>query len=152
MIDLIIGAALEAAHDDWRLEQPSRSVYASVIREAARIPDRLRPWASCVLARESGGTLDRPYSGAGARNPSPNSSAQGRWQFLDNSWRHGLAYMVAGRLKDHGMPRDDARQLRIWLHDTPIAEWPAPYQDVGFVAVVLSGGQHHWNGPGCGRP
>lgn len=150
MIDLIIGAALEAAHDDWRLEQPSRSVHASVIRQAARIPDRLRPWASCVLARESGGSLDRPYSGAGARNPS--SSASGRWQFLDTSWRHGLAYMVAGRLKAHGMPRDDARQLRVWLHDTPIAEWPAPYQDIGFVAVVLSGGQHHWNGPGCGRP
>lgn len=146
MWETLLIAALEASRDDW-LDRPSRSVHASVVREAASIPSPWRPFAACVLDRESGGTLDRPYSGAGARNPS--SSAQGRWQFLDNSWRRGLAYMTVHRLKDHGLPKPAAKTLREWLHDTPIAEWPAPYQDTGFVAVILSGGSHHWNGPGC---
>ena len=130
---------LEASRDDW-VDRPSRSAHASVIGEAADIPAAWETFAACVSDRESGGSYT-------ARNPT--SSASGRWQFLDRSWRHGLAYMVAARLKAHGMAHADAREVREYLHDTPIAAWPGPYQDTGFIAVLLSGGQHHWNGPGC---
>ena len=141
MMDMLLGAAVEAAAGDaWRVDRPSRGSHASAVRDASRIPQHVRPFAECVSDRESSGSYT-------ARNPT--SSAQGRWQFLDNSWRRGLGYMVAARLKAHGMPKPAARQVREHLHDTPIAAWPGPYQDVGFVAVVLSGGSHHWNGPGC---
>jgi len=141
VIEALLGAVLEAARDDW-VTQPSRSAYVSVIRQAADIPDQWQRFADCVSDRESGGSYT-------ARNPS--SSAQGRWQFLDTSWRvnGGLHHMVVKRLRAHGLPDQAAVQLRRHLRDTPIAEWPGPYQDTGFVAVVLSGGQHHWNGPGC---
>lgn len=132
---------LEAASGDvWIVERPSRGLHASAVRDAARIPRHVRPFAECVSDRESSGSYT-------ARNPA--SSAQGRWQFLDNSWRRGLGYMVAARLKAHGMPKTAARQVREYLHDTPIAAWPGQYQDAGFVAVIASGGSHHWNGPGC---
>lgn len=139
MLDTLLQAALEVARDDWHT-RPSRSVYAATVRQAADIPAAWEPYAACVSDRESGGSYT-------VKNP--KSSAQGRWQFLDQSWRRGLGYMVADRLKDHGMPKPAARQIREYLHDTPIAQWPGPYQDVGFVAVVLSGGKNHWNGPGC---
>jgi len=141
VIEALLGAVFEAARDDW-VTQPSRSAYVSVIRQAADIPDQWQRFAECVSDRESGGSYT-------ARNPS--SSAQGRWQFLDTSWRvnGGLHHMVVKRLRAHGLPDRAAVQLRKHLRDTPIAEWPGPYQDAGFVAVILSGGQHHWNGPGC---
>ena len=141
MLDMLLGAAVEAASGDaWRVERPTLGIHASAVREASRIPQHVKPFAECVSARESSGSYT-------ARNPT--SSAQGRWQFLDNSWRRGLGYMVAARLKAHGMPKPAARQVREYLHDTPIAAWPGPYQDVGFVAVIASNGSHHWNGPGC---
>lgn len=139
MLDTLLQAALEVARDDWHT-RPARSVHAATVRQAADIPAQWEPFAACVSDRESGGSYT-------ARNPT--SSAQGRWQFLDNSWRRGLGYMVAARLKAHGMPAPAARQVREYLHDTPIAAWPGPYQDVGFIAVILSGGKHHWNGPRC---
>jgi len=116
---------------------------------AGAFPRSVVPFASCVLARESGGTLDDRQSGAGARNPSPNSSASGRWQFLNNDWNHGLPYMVADRLVRFGLPRPDARKVRIALQNAPIYEWHGYFQDIGFLEVVSRGGAHHWNGPGC---
>jgi hypothetical protein len=118
-----------------------------VLRLASTVPESLVPWASCVLDRESGGTLDRIQSGVGARNPS--SSASGRWQFLASNWQHGLPYMVADRLVRFGLPRPDARQVRVALQRTPIHEWHGYFQDIGFLEVVERGGRHHWNGPGC---
>lgn len=129
---------------EWALNRPSRGVHASVVRDAATIPRSLRPWAACVLDRESGGSLDDRSSGVGARNPS--SSASGRWQFLDRSWRDGLAYMVRDRLVDHGLPHRQAREVRVWLQQRPISEWPGWYQDIGFLEVVQRGGRHHWSG------
>ena len=129
---------------EWALNRPSRGAHGSVVRDAATIPRSLRPWAACVLDRESGGTLDRRSSGQGARNPS--SSAAGRWQFLDNSWRRGLSFMVRDRLVEFGMPRSRAREVRLWLERRNISEWPGWYQDIGFLAVVERGGRHHWNG------
>lgn len=132
---------------EWAIQRPSRGAHASAVREAATFPRSLRPWAACVIDRESGGTLDERTSGQGAANPA--SSARGRWQFLDNSWRRGLAFMVKDRLVEHGMPKQQAKQVRIWLQQRSIAQWPGWYQDIGFIEVVERGGRHHWNGPGC---
>lgn len=149
MIDTLIGAAVELAHDPARdlvVERPSRSV--SVVREASRVPGPLRRWAACVLHRESGAALDRPQSGAGARNTS-GSSASGRWQFLQTSWGRSLPYMVADQLVDHGLPRAEARKVRAYLQSIPIYRWPGVYQDMGFIEVVQRGGWAHWRGAGC---
>lgn len=129
---------------EWALKRPSRGAHGSVVRDAATIPRSLRSWAACVLDRESGGTLDRRSSGQGARNPA--SSASGRWQFLDRSWRRGLSFMVRDRLVEFGLPRSQARAVRAYLSARPISEWPGWYQDIGFIEVVSRGGKHHWNG------
>lgn len=118
-----------------------------MVLEAAEFPRSIQGFASCVLARESGGTLDERQSGSGARNPT--SSASGRWQFLNNAWNDSLPYMVADRLVRFGLPRPDARKIRIALQDTPIYEWHGYFQDIGFLEVVSRGGRHHWDGPGC---
>ena len=149
MIDVILGAALEVAHDADRelvVERPSRSV--AVVRNASRVPTAWRNFAACVLKRESGATLDRPQSGAGARNTA-GSSASGRWQFLQGSWGHSLPYMVADQLVDHGLPRAEARSVRKYLQGLPIHRWPGVYQDMGFIEVVQRGGWAHWRGAAC---
>ena len=125
--------------------QPTRSAWAMpVLRGAAAIPRHWVPFARCVLDRESGGTLERIQSGAGARNSS--SSASGRWQFLDSQWRGGLSHMVTERLVKFGLPKADGKKVQRWLASHPIADWHGYYQDTGFVSVVLAGGRHHWNG------
>jgi len=121
----------------------------SVVLQAAEFPHSIRDFAACVLRRESGGTLHERQSGVGARNPSPDSSASGRWQFLNNDWNHGLPYMVRDRLVRFGMPKDQARKIRAYLQSIPIWEWHGYFQDIGFLEVVSRGGAHHWNGPGC---
>lgn len=151
MLDALVFAAAMAIPADvsdreWAVHRPSRGVHASAVRDAATFPAGIRSWASCVIDRESGGTLDDRSSGVGARNPS--SSASGRWQFLNNDWNHGLPYMVRDRLVDHGMSKADAREVRIWLQQRPISQWPGWYQDIGFLEVVERGGRHHWNGGG----
>lgn len=124
-----------------RTEPPSRAARSAVVADAAALPTRWRAFGRCVAMRESHGNPR-------ARNP--RSSAQGRYQFLDRSWRHGLAHMVTERLRDHGMPRAEARALRAWLRAHEIAAWPARLQDVGFAAVVTAGGWRHWTGGhGC---
>ena len=149
MIDAIImtmALSVTASSDDRELalNRPSRGTNASVVRAAATIPPRWRAFAACVIKRESGGTLDRIQSGVGARNPT--SSASGRFQFLDNSWRNGLSFMVRDRLVEFGMPRADARQVRRYLATQPIYKWHGYWQQIGFVEVLSRGGAHHWNG------
>jgi hypothetical protein len=101
-------------------------------------------FASCVIKRESGGSLDRIQSGVGARNPS--SSAAGRFQFLDTSWRRGLSFMVRDRLVRFGMPKAQAREVRRYLGGRHIATWHGYWQQIGFLEVVHRGGRFHWNG------
>jgi hypothetical protein len=149
MIDsLLLTMTLMSGNDRAvSLEQPSRGSHASVIREAAKVPAKHRSFASCVLDRESGGTLDRIQSGVGAKNP--NSTASGRWQFLDSQWREGLSFMVRDRLVQFGMPNDDARTIRQQLSTQPIYEWHGYWQQIGFVEVITRGGEQHWKGHGC---
>ena len=131
----VVALALPAADNDreWAVSRPSRSV--SAIREATRIPTRWQRFHDCVVQRESGGNPT-------ARNP--RSSAQGLFQFLDRSWRRGLAYMVADRLRDNGASRAQAKAVRVWLQGREIATWPAQYQRMGFLEVVQRGGSYHW--------
>ena len=137
--------AAQSTNDrEWAVNRPSRGAHASAVRKAATVPRSIRGWASCVLDRESGGDLERTQSGAGARNPV--SSASGRWQFLDTSWRRGLSFMVRDRLVQFGMPKAQAREARIWLGNHHISDWPGVLQDVGFNEVVERGGRFHWNG------
>jgi len=134
--ELMTMAALALPHSDkGRDVPPSRTAVSRIEAAATILPARWVPFARCVSARES-------HNSYTARNP--HSSAQGRWQFLDRLWRSPLAYMVAARLKDHGMPAPMARTIRITLQRTEIAAWPPRYQDIGFAAVITSGGAHHW--------
>jgi hypothetical protein len=144
---LLITATLTLGIDrEVSLHQPSRGAYSSAVREAARVPDRWRAYAECVLRRESGGVLHNKQSREDARNPT--SSAQGRWQFLQ-AWQHGGSFMVRDRLVQYGMPKDQARQVREWLGSHQIADWDGYWQDILFNEVIERGGKKHWNGPGC---
>lgn len=148
MIDalLIAGAVLAGptASPEWQIARAPLSVAA--IRKASTPPKRWRAFARCVIDRESGATLSRPQSGAGARNP--HSSAAGRWQFLQNSWGQSLPYMVRDRLVDHGMKSKEARKVRLYLQSIPIHRWHGRYQDAGAYEVLERGGSHHWRLPG----
>jgi hypothetical protein len=139
-----VSNSVDSGDREWAVQRPNRGVHARVVVAAATFPRSLRPWAACVLDRESGGTLDRRSSGQGARNGA--SSAAGRWQFLDRSWRRGLSYMVADRLVAYGMPKRQARAVRTYLAARNISKWPGWFQDIGFLEVVKRGGRFHWNG------
>ncbi len=136
-----------AAADDWRVHRPDRGKHGSVVREAATVPSKWRPFAECVLRRESGGVLHNKQSREDAQNGT--SSAAGRWQFLQ-AWQHGGSFMVRDRLVRFGMPKDQAREVRRYLGDRPIHRWDGWLQDVLFNEVVQRGGWRHWTGGhGC---
>jgi hypothetical protein len=126
----------------WKISRPRVGRYGPAVIAASRVPDHWRPFAACVLKRESGGNLVNTLSGSGARNPA--SSAQGRWQFLDRLWRESLAGQVASRLRQHGMPVGVSYRSRNWMRQHQIADWPGVLQDVGFVEVLARGGSSHW--------
>lgn len=110
--------------------------------QAAIIPSHQRAFAECVSDRESGGDY---------RAENPTSTASGRWQFLDSRWREGLAWMVAARLRDHGLSASESRRIRLVLRSTDISEWSPQYQDAGFIAVLNArgpfSGWRHWYHP-----
>lgn len=154
MLESLIASAvlaLPAVDNDreWAANRPSRGSYSRVVARAAQPPGKLIRWASCVLDRESGGTFDRRQSGVGALNP---SGAAGRWQFMP-AWRNGLPYMIRDRLVQFGMPKPQARQVRLYLSDLHyIHKYPGVYQDIAMLEVVERGGAFHWDGHSCGRP
>ena len=154
MIEVLIASAVLAlgpadSDREWAANRPTRGAHSRVVTQAAQPPARLVRWATCVLDRESGGTFDRRQSGVGALNP---SGAAGRWQFMP-AWRNGLPYMIRDRLVQFGMPKKQARQVRIYLSDLHyINRYPGVYQDIGMLEVVSRGGAFHWDGHTCGRP
>ena len=115
---------------------------ARIVATAGRIPAAWEPFRDCVVNRESHGN---------PRAQNPVSSAQGKYQFLDNNWRHGAGWNVYSRLRDAGMPRPQARRILAKLHVTPIKRWREEYQDAAFAFVILvPRGWRHWSGGnGC---
>jgi hypothetical protein len=111
--------------------------------QAAHIPPHQQAFAACVSERESHGNY---------RARGDESSARGRWQFLDRQWRNGLAYMVAARLQHFGMSRAAAKHVRIHLQSISIDRWDAVYQDIAFVSALNArgpwSGWRHWYQPG----
>jgi hypothetical protein len=142
MIEMLIGAALEATVEPDRLEaatRPSRGTPAArIVFDASQPPPGWEKFAECVAARESN---HNPNAVNGA------SLAAGLYQFLP-AWRNGLPYMVADRLVRFGMPRPVARTIRVDLARTPIQGWAPVYQRIGFAEVIDRGGDEHWALPG----
>jgi hypothetical protein len=129
---------LMATGPDDRTPAPSRAAAATA--SASIVPGRWQAFARCVERRESHGQ-------PGIVNHS--SGAAGLFQFMP-AWRHGLPYMVAHRLHEHGMARHDAAAIRRRLASLPINRWPAIYQRIGFAEVIATGGWRHWTGGhGC---
>lgn len=118
------------------------AIHLSAIQhQAAQSP--MPQFSHCVAQRESHGNPK-------ARNP--RSSAQGKYQFLDRSWRRGLAFMVRDRLVQFGTPKAQASRIRVTLTRKPIATWPEVLQDVGHAEVLERGGWFHWrNHDRCDR-
>ena len=102
-------------------------------------------WRKCVMRRES----NYRYK---AKNRS--SSASGAYQFLDNSWRDGLVWMMIKESKKTG---DDLDPYLRDLFDVHITQWNRYFQDRAFfTALNFEGkwaGKKHWNatvpGTGC---
>ena len=102
-------------------------------------------WRKCVMKRES----NYRYK---AKNRS--SSASGAYQFLDNSWRDGLVWMMIKESKKTG---DDLDPYLRDLFDVHITQWNRYFQDRAFfTALNFEGkwaGKKHWNatvpGTGC---
>lgn len=107
----------------------------SAVHSAAHIPASQQAFASCVSNRESHGNY---------RARGDESSARGRWQFLDLQWRRGLSYMVAERLRDHGMARQESKRVRIHLQSISIDRWEPAFQDAAFISVLNARGP--WSG------
>ena len=152
---LVMAAAVAAGPDHFDLaprsinfEKPTAGAWTDEIVAASTVPKKWRPFARCVLARESGATLEKVQSGAGAKNP--RSSASGRFQFLDTSWRRGGSFMVKDRLIRFAVPESHAKEVRQYLGDTPIHKWHGHFQQILFNEVVRRGGWFHWrNGDHC---
>jgi hypothetical protein len=115
------------------------SVHLSPTEAAAVIPASQVAFAACVSHRESRDSYR-------SRRAEADSTAAGRWQFLDRQWRvnGGLAWMVSARLRAFGMPAAEARSVRRKLQATPIYAWSPQMQDVAFVSAL--NGRGPWTG------
>ena len=94
-------------------------------------------WRKCVMKRES----NFRYK---AKNRS--SSASGAYQFLDNSWRDGLVWMM---IKESKKTDDNLDPYLRDLFDVHITQWNRYFQDRAFfTALNFEGkwaGKKHWN-------
>lgn len=121
-------------------QQPEqvRTINRQAARSAAHIPREWEPFRQCVAERESGHSY---------RAQNPVSSAQGKYQFLDNNWRHGGGWNVYKALTKHGYDRPTAKRVLHRLHATPIKKWRPIYQEILFAYVLTSRegkGWRHW--------
>ena len=136
-------ALLIPAHQPEQVQTINRQA----ARAASHIPAEWEPFRQCVAKRESGHRYN-------ARNPI--SSAQGKYQFLDNSWRNGGGWNVYKALRLHGYHKTTAKRLLHRLHSTPIYRWKPIYQEILFAYVLTSRegmGWKHWYlaGSRCNR-
>jgi len=131
ILDTIVSLALVPDAD--RIPQPSRAEVARVASAASLTSPRWRPFAKCVEHRESKGVPTVVNS----------SGHAGLFQF-SRDWRHGLPFMVADRLRAHGLSKGAAAAIRRELSAKPINKWSATYQRIGFAEVVERGGWRHW--------
>jgi hypothetical protein len=91
----------------------------------------------CIMSRES-------HFNYRAANKS--SSARGAYQFLENSWRDGLVYMM---LKESKKTKDGLGKEIKTLFSKPINKWSRYYQDRAFFTAWQNGaGKKHWYYPG----
>lgn len=139
---LVTDAVKNKKIEEINFKKPHKGGFSDAITAASTVPKKWKPFAACVLERESGAELEDKNSGEGARNP--RSSASGRWQFLQTGWGQGLPFMVADQLKDHGMPKKKAKQVRLHLQSKPIDQWDGHFQDAGAIEVLQQGGWFHW--------
>ncbi len=126
--------------------QPARLANIAAARQAREIPQEWEAFTLCISNRESGYGNDHPSKSYRAKNPA--SSASGRYQFLDASWREGGAWNVWKRLMRTGYDRAKATYVRKKLQATPIREWKPVWQDILYAEVLLSGegkGWRHWH-------
>jgi hypothetical protein len=87
----------------------------------------------CIMYRESRHNY---------RAANKTSSARGAYQFLDNSWRTPLTYMMIAESKK---TKDGLRQEIKSLREKPIHEWSRYYQDRAFFTAWRHGeGKKHW--------
>ena len=63
------------------MKKPTRVATEEIV-EAATIPKKWRPFAACVCDRES---VDLGQGAVRSEARNPNSSASGRWQFLNRN-------------------------------------------------------------------
>lgn len=127
--------------------QPEMIQTRQAITAAADTPAGWEPFQRCVAERESHGNYQ-------AQNPT--STAQGKYQFLDASWREGGAWNVWKSLIAHGASKREANRIRKVLSHAPIKTWRPYYQEILFNYVVTSNegsGWRHWylNGSPCNR-
>lgn len=120
---------------------------ARAVAAASDIPDKWEPFQECVAKRESHSNY---------RSFNRSSSAMGKYQFLDNSWRHGGAWNVWKSLIRHGATRAEAKRVRLALMEAPIRKWRGVYQEILFAYVITSRegmGWRHWflAGSPCNR-
>lgn len=123
-----------------------RMVNVQAARVARQVPPEWIDFTLCISARESGYGR-HPDERKSYRAKNPSSSASGRYQFMDASWRHGGAWNVWKRLIRHGYSKEIASKVRERLMGTPIRYWKPVYQDVLYAEVILSGdgkGWKHW--------
>jgi hypothetical protein len=138
MFDMVLTAALYMSTAEPSKVPTFTSANVVAARAARQVPAEWVDFTECVSQRESGDRYE-------ARNPT--SSAQGRYQFLDRSWRYGGSWNVFKRLVAHGYDRRTARFVRLRLASTEIARWRPVYQDVLYAQVLTSGegqGWRHW--------
>jgi len=132
-----------------KYKHPSMHGYKKSVYQGKFYRANQESYRKCVMRRESNHTY-------GARNHPSVSSAAGAYQFLDKSWRPGLAHMIFPELKkDYG--KQLAVAIRKELIKTPIEKWSREMQDRGFFTVLNYNGnwsgKKHWNatvpGTGC---
>jgi hypothetical protein len=148
MIDLLLASTLYVAPlPAMDRAQQVRIVNVSAARQARELPREWEAFTLCISKRESGygRTADTSKS---YRAKNPASTASGRYQFLDSSWRRGGAWNVYKRLIRHGYTKETAAKVRNRLMATPIRQWKPVYQDILYAEVILSSegnGWRHWH-------